>query len=152
MNTRTPSTRTLTEFLIRESSRPFKWGQNDCSLLLADWWQHVHGNDPAAWLRGTYGTAEQKDAVLAANRGLQRLVTRIALSAGARRTHEPSTGDFGLITHGGRPYGAICTGRVGGMVCWAARSEAGVAFLTNPRILRAWSINELGPDFSPRAI
>lgn len=143
------TTRTLTEFLQRESSRPFQWGQNDCSLLLANWWQHVHGVDPAAWLRGTYNTAERKDAVLIANRGLQRLVTRIARSAGASRAHKPDTGDFGLIAHGGRPYGAICTGRVGAMACWAVRSETGVAFLTNPRILRAWSIN-VGHDLAPQ--
>jgi len=135
------SARKLSEFLIRESGRSFEWGQNDCSLLLANWWLHVHGSDPAAWLRGTYVTSEQKDAVLAANRGLQRLVTRIAKEAGAPRTAAPSSGDFGLITVSGKPYGAICTGTTAGRACWAVRSESGVAFLTNPRILRAWSIH-----------
>jgi len=143
------TTRTLTEFLIRESGRPFEWGKNDCSLLLANWWLHVHGVDPAAWLRGTYATSEQKDAVLVANHGLQRLVTRIARSAGSCRTVTPTIGDFGLIAHGGRPYGAICIGRVGARACWAVRSETGVTFLTNPRILRAWSIN-VGQDLAPQ--
>lgn len=138
------NTRTLSEFLQREAGRPFEWGRSDCSLFLADWWRHVHGTDPAAHLRGAYRTAQGKDAVLAANRGLQRLVTAIAAKAGASRTTTPNTGDFGLIAIGGKPYGAICTGRVGAKACWAVRSEAGVTFLTNPRILRAWSINDVG--------
>lgn len=137
--------RVLTSFLIAKSSRPFEWGRDDCSLMLADWWLRVHGTDPADWLRGAYGTAEQKDAVLLQHRGLQRLVTRIAREAGAMRTASPNTGDFGLIAVGGRPYGAICTGRVTGKACWAARSETGVTFLTNPRILRAWSIHDVVP-------
>lgn len=134
-------TRTLSDFLRRASERPFEWGQSDCSLLLADWWLHIHGNDPAAWLRGTYANAEQKDEVLVQHRGLQRLVTRIAAQAGASRTRTPTTGDFGLIAVDGKPYGAICTGRVAGKACWVVRSESGLAFLTNPRTLRAWSID-----------
>lgn len=137
--------RKLIEFLKAETARPFQWGNNDCSLLLANWWRANHGADPADWLRGTYSTAEQKDAVLLQHRGLQRLVTAIAKRAGASRTAAPSTGDFGLIAIGGRPYGAICTGRVAGKACWAARSETGVTFLTNPRILRAWSIHDVVP-------
>jgi hypothetical protein len=140
--------RELTKFLQVEMSRPFEWGQSDCCMSIANLWRHVHGNDPAAWLRGTYSTVTGKDATVAANRGLQRLVTRIAANAGAARTPQPNTGDFGLIVVGGKPFGAICTGRVGSKVCWAVRSETGFAFLTNPRILRAWSIHELGQDIS----
>lgn len=137
----TVSTRVLSEFLQREAGRSFEWGRSDCSLFIANWWLQVHGTDPAHWLRGTYSTAEQKDAVLAANRNLQRLVTRIAGAVKAPRTRTPTTGDFGIIAVAGRPYGAICTGRVAGKACWAVRSETGLTFLTNPRILRAWSIN-----------
>ena len=139
-------TRCLIEFLKKQSATPFKWGQSDCSLMLADWWQANHGMDPAAWLRGSYNGAEGKDAVLVANRGLRRLVTRIANEAGAPCTRTPNTGDFGLIAVGGRPYGAICTGRVSDRACWAVRSDNGVTFLTNPRTLRAWSINGVGQN------
>lgn len=143
----TVTTRTLSEFL-RKATGPVKWGRDDCCMQIANWWRHVHGNDPAAHLRGTYSSAEGKDAVLHQHRNLQRLVTTIANQAGASRTRAPNTGDFGLIAVAGRPYGAICTGRVAGKACWVVRSEIGLTFLTNPRILRAWSINELGQDFS----
>ena len=145
------SARALSEFLRKQSGRPFEWGSSDCSLFLADWWRHVHGADPAAHLRGTYSTPEGKDAVLRQHRNLQRLVTAVAAQAGAPRTRAPNTGDFGLIAVAGRPYGAICTGRVAGKSCWVARSETGLTFLTNPRILRAWSIN-VGQDFSPSTL
>ena len=144
------STRTLSEFL-RKAAGPVKWGHDDCCMQIANWWRHIHGIDPAAHLRGTYSTVEGKDAVLAANRNLQRLVTAVAAQAGAPRTRAPNTGDFGLIAVAGRPYGAICTGRVAGKSCWVARSETGLTFLTNPRILRAWSIN-VGQDFSPSTL
>lgn len=140
--------RKLIEFLQGEAGRPF-WGVSDCCLVIANWWFCVHGVDPAAWLRGTYSTAAEKDAVVAQHRSLQRLVTRIASDAGAVRTRTPNIGDFGLIAVGGKPYGAICTGRVSGRTCWAVRSETGVTFLTSPRLLRAWSIHarlvEVGP-------
>lgn len=145
------ATRTLTEFLIRQSGRPFEWGKSDCSLLLADWWLHIHGTDPAHWLRGTYSGSGGKDAVLATHGGLQRLVSRVASEAGASRTDEPATGDFGVIAVGDTPYGAICTGRMAGKTCWAVRSEKGVAFLTNPRILRAWSIH-VQPEVAPASV
>lgn len=144
---RTATTRTLTEFLQEQAGRPFEWGRSDCSLLLADWWLCIHGTDPAPWLRGSYSSADEKDALLTQHGGLQRLVTSLAREIGAPRTTEPTTGDFGVIAVGDTPYGAICTGRMVGKTCWAARSDRGVAFLTNPRILQAWSINvdrELG--------
>jgi len=144
--------KSLIAFLRLESETPFAWGHSDCSMLLANWFRHVHGVDPAPWLRGTYSTQKEKLAVLAANRGLQRLVTRIARAAGCSRTTHPVTGDFGLIAVRGQPFGAICTGRLGLGSCWVTRSERGLTFLTNPRILRAWSIHELGQDFSTGAV
>jgi hypothetical protein len=132
----------LIEFLHESAGRPFAYGRNDCSLFLADWWRCVHGVDPAAELRRRYSDEAGKDALVAQERGLQRLVSRLARSVGARRVRQPGTGDFGLIVHGGKPYGAICTGRVGAGLCWAIRSDTGVAFLTNPRVLQAWAIND----------
>lgn len=135
----------LIRFLRESAGRPFAYGEDDCSLWLADWWRANRGVDPAAHLRRTYATAEEKDALVRRHRGLQRLVTDIARQAGAQRTKAPTTGDFGLIVVQGRPYGAICSGMAGKALFWAVRAiEPGVVFLTNPRILRAWSINDVG--------
>lgn len=132
----------LIAFLRESAARPFAYGSDDCSLWLADWWRENHGVDPADWLRGAYATADEKDALLARHRGLQRLVSACAKRVGAERTHTPATGDFGLIVVEGRPYGAICTGSAGAGLFWAVRAiEPGVVFISNPRILRAWSIH-----------
>lgn len=83
-------TRTQIAFLQKASGRAFKWGQEDCALFLANWWRHVHGTDPAAWLRGGYDSEDGAAAIIAANRGLQR----VALEAGAVRTREPVRGSL----------------------------------------------------------
>ena len=41
-------------FLHRYAGRPFIWGECDCCLMIADWFLHLHGRDPAAHLRWTY--------------------------------------------------------------------------------------------------
>lgn len=132
----------LQAFLRESAGREFAYGSDDCCLWLSDWWQRVHGADPADWLRGTYQTAAEKTAVVIQHRGLQRLVTSIAASAGAARTASPATGDFGLIVVNGQPYGGICAGNAGAGRFWSVRAiDPGVVFLTNPRVLRAWSIH-----------
>jgi len=131
----------LQAFLRATAASRFAWGQDDCCLFLAGWWHANHGEDPAAWLRGTYSDRAGCRATVTAHRGLQRLVTLVACQAGAQRTCNPKAGDFGLIAIGTDPYGAICAGSM-----WAIRSETGVGFVTTPRILRAWSIHELGQD------
>lgn len=133
--------RKLIEFLHDSAGRPFAYGQSDCTMFLANWWRRVHDVDPAADYRGRYSDDASKDELLAQEHGLQRLVARLARAAGSRRVSAPALGDFGLIAHDGKPYGAICAGRAGDAVCWAIRSPNGMSFLSNPRILQAWSIN-----------
>lgn len=136
--------RKLIDFLHRSAERPFAYGRNDCSLLLAGWWKCIHGVDPARELRGTYSTDAEKDALLEREGGLLALVERLAAGVGAPVTETPSLGDFGVIEHHGKPFGAICAGTAGPSLCWAIRTEKGVGFLTNPKVLKAWSIHELG--------
>lgn len=135
--------RKLVSFLHRSAERPFAYGRNDCCLLLAGWWKCVHGVDPAKSLRGTYSTDAEKDALLEREGGLLAVVERLAAGAGAKPTETPSLGDFGVIEHA-KPFGAICAGTAGQALCWAIRTEKGVGFLTNPKVLKAWSIHELG--------
>ena len=134
----------LVSFLHRSAERPFAYGQEDCSLILASWWKCVHGVDPAKALRGTYSTDAEKDSLLEREGGLLAVVDRLAAGVGAAATQTPALGDFGVIEHGGKPFGAICAGTAGLALCWAIRTEKGVGFLTNPKVLKAWAINELG--------
>lgn len=132
--------KSLAPFLHKAAGRPFEWGQEDCALFLANWWRHVHGADPAGWLRGAYNSDDTAAAVLATHRGLQRLVTRVAREVGAIRTREPKLGDFGLVVMNGKPFGAICVCPKMKPDTWVVRAEKSLAFVNRPRVLQAWSI------------
>lgn len=46
----------LAAFINRRNCEPFKWGKNDCCLLVADWVLFATGNDVADDFRGKYRT------------------------------------------------------------------------------------------------
>lgn len=125
----------LQRFLRETAGRAFVWGEDDCSLFLANWWRFVNGADPAAHLRGTYGTEADCHALVKGEGGLVRLVGRIAREAGAQPTRAPARGDMALIRAGGAIIGGICAGDL-----WAIRNEGGVGFVPRPRIIKAWRI------------
>ncbi|MET3926645.1 hypothetical protein [Devosia sp. 2618] len=129
------------DFFNKALGRTFQWGEEDCSMFLANWWRHVHAVDPARWLRGTYRDAIEADIVVMANRGLQRLVARIASEAGAVRTRAPTFGDFGLVVVGGKPFGAVSCCPMVPSNSWVIRTESGLVMVHKPRMLRTWSIN-----------
>lgn len=129
----------LTKFLVGYTKRPFAWGTDDCSLILADWWQANHGgHDPAAHLRRAYSTPSEKDQLVAYHGGLLELVSSIAKAAGASETQAPVRGDFGVIcaTEGAAEIGGILSTQK----YWACRSLDGIAFIRSPKIVRAWQI------------
>lgn len=45
----------LYAMLHRWAATPHEWSYCDCFTVLGDWVQVVHGTDPAAEIRGTYG-------------------------------------------------------------------------------------------------
>lgn len=126
----------LSQFLRIEAGRPFAWGWHDCALVLADWWQFMHGDDPAAALRGTYSTEAECAEILKRAGGLPALVQSIADKAGAVRVHgEPPVGAFGVIEVKGRSFAAIRSG-----TSWAIKAPSGIAFVNAPAPARVWSI------------
>ncbi len=46
----------LAAFINHRNCEPFKWGKNDCCLLVADWVLFATGNDVADDFRGKYRT------------------------------------------------------------------------------------------------
>lgn len=124
----------LIDFLTRYAERPFVWGQDDCSLFLADWWMEVHGVDPAASLRGSYDSQETCHKVLFWRGGLVCVVSGLAKTVGAVRTRNPQDGDFAVIRVRNKVVGAIRVGEF-----WAVRNEQ-IGFVSDARVLRAWSI------------
>lgn len=123
-------------FLTALRRAPFSFGETDCALTIADWWHANHGADPALHLRGTYSDRDGCAAVLTRERGLLRLVWRLARSVGARRTHDPNAGDFAVVRFQQQHFGAIRTasGR------WAIKMSDGLTVTTECRIIMAWAI------------
>lgn len=126
----------LRTFLMRYLDRPMTWGQDDCSLLIADWWRANHGTDPAAHLRGTYSTEDEKAAIVDAAGGLVNLVSDIAARAGAQMSAANEDGSFGVVAIGDRVVvSGIRSGRF-----WAVRSQTGITFTSRAKLLRGWSV------------
>lgn len=125
------------EFLERYMGRPMQWGIDDCSLMLADWWNENHGVDPASHLRGTYCDEDGKSEIVEKSGGLVSLVEYIASRVGARPISVIEVGCFGVISFGcGREFSAI---RADG--AWAIRSETGITITKRGEFVRIWSIS-----------
>lgn len=122
----------IIEFMQRYTDRPFAWGVDDCSLFIADWWRENHGVDPACELRGTYSTEIEKTRIVENSGGLLKLVAGIAEGVGAKRATSVSTGCFALIEPG------VCAIYVQGY--WVVRSEIGLTFNREARVIRMWSV------------
>ncbi len=127
----------LSSFLSADAARPFAWGIRDCGLRLADWVLAVRGLDPAADVRGCYGS-EAELRVLMGWGGLPRFVDRLARRGGLSRVSDPKRGDIAVIAlRGAPPQGAIRLDRG-----WSILADGGVARVpdTGVRIIGAWSV------------
>jgi hypothetical protein len=125
----------LTEFVRTVAAEPFAWGQWDCALILGKWWECNHGVNPASYLVGSYSTEEECGRILVNRGGLPRLVSELAQSVGASRGNG-NAGDFGVIRHDGKWYGAI----KGNNGRWIVKSTNGVVELLNPKIVKSWAV------------
>ncbi|ATG77658.1 DUF6950 family protein [Pseudoalteromonas sp. 1_2015MBL_MicDiv] len=105
----------LAAFINQRKCSPFKWGENDCCLFVADWVLFSTGNDVASDFRGKYQSEKGAFKQLF-KQGLNnvesvfkdRLNPAIALSY-ARR------GDIAVVEFKGEYVGGIVT--VNAVVC-----------------------------------
>lgn len=125
----------LKAFLMDQAGRRFAWGRTDCALLVADWWRSVHGIDPAASLRGTYGTEDECHRLLAERGGLARLVGELLGAVGAQWTMNALPGDVGVVRRGARCWTGIAIGET-----WAIRGRSGLSFVRGLIVEGAWSL------------
>lgn len=78
----------------------FRWGGqggDDCLTFCASWIFEATGIDPAEAVRGTYRSAEEAGAILAAAGGMIPYADRQLASVGLCRTDKPRDGDVGVI-------------------------------------------------------
>lgn len=136
----------LPAYLREAGRRPFRWGELDCFLFVADWVERATGIDPAGEYRGAYTNMREGRNIIRDNGGPMRFAGELIGRSGCRETGRPVRGDVGLVRAAfarrrrGRvilvPVGAICLREN----MWAIKS-AGVpalAFGAFP-VLQAWT-------------
>lgn len=119
-------------FIARTGCQPWQWGSNDCALWSASLWHEATGNDPAAPLRGTYGTSFTCRQVIMQAGGLLALSRRLMDGVDAKR----GTGDgVAVATVGKRTIAGIMSNDR----LWL-KSERGVIAPEQYAILDRWAI------------
>lgn len=73
------------------------WSWCDCTVWNGDWVEKKTGYDPCATLRGTYGSAEEANAIIDAYGGLEGLLTA-HLEPRFHRASDVADGDVGIVT------------------------------------------------------
>jgi hypothetical protein len=115
---------------------PYRIGQADCLMLVADWVSIKRGVDPAAFCRGY---DEPAAAALVSCWGpLPRAMGRVLRCAGVAMTAHPKPGDIAAIALDGLAHCAIRTTRG-----WVTRLQpGGLTSLPDSRVrvVAAWSV------------
>jgi hypothetical protein len=126
--------------LNRWSAVPFRWGETDCVMLMADWAARWLGVDPAADMRLAYGTAGECQRVTQFFTDPLGTVEPRVKAAGGRPA-DPAPGCIGVVLQmvapgQARPHGAVYV--KDGL--WAAKGETGLHIGKPLKVLGCWDI------------
>lgn len=113
--------------------QPFRDGETDCVLTVADWVVLNGRPDPAAPFRGRYRTALGRERIVRREGGMLAVMDAGAERAGLQPTENPLRGDVGLVEMAGHRLAAICTGAL-----WAAKGEG--LTVGASEVLKAWRV------------
>lgn len=128
----------LMRWLDEQRRAGFAYGLNDCAMFASGAIEAMTGEDPAASWRGTYGSRDEAEAVLADHGGLAALVTALIgpprpEAAAARQ------GDVGLIRVAEDGMETLCIVTSRGLAC---KTERGVAYLPRALLVTSWPVGE----------
>lgn len=87
----------LPAFLSAATGRRFAWGTHDCMLFAADWVRELHGIDPAAPWRGTYGSADEAKTIVDNAGGMAPLIHAAVTPLGWQGVGGAARGDIALV-------------------------------------------------------
>jgi hypothetical protein len=97
----------LLEFFRANAGLPFRYGERDCLLWLADWGKALAGVDAAAGWRGRCSTALGAARILKREGGMVAIVEKAFAPLGWRRTEAPRCGDLAVVATARGSMGAI---------------------------------------------
>lgn len=122
--------------MAAHATRPWDWSHVDCCMAIADLSIAYGTDDPAADLRGSYGSEAECFAVMEAASGLPAFFDRLG-RVGWRRVYTPSEGCVAAVgspTVPTRQWGAVRHGQR-----WNVRLAHGwVPFTARPLVI--WEI------------
>lgn len=123
----------IDETLREWRSKPFRWGERDCLLSVADYVASRTGEDWGNVFRGTYDDERGARAHIEEYGGEKSLIDR----SGLPWTGKPQRGDILLIDFAGKVLAGLCTGEGA-----AVRLEIGVKEieLRFVKILCGWKV------------
>lgn len=121
--------------LAERMDRPFTWGSHDCVLFAADCVEACTGVDPAAGMRGTYGTPIGAARVLKRAGGMEALAIEHLGPEVPPLMAQP--GDVGIVRSAGVECFAVWTG-----AAWHAPAEAGLTPFPPECALRVWRVEK----------
>ena len=128
----------LALFEEEKRNQRFRWGENDCCLLAADWVAMVLGQDPAQELRGHYHTALGAARIFRQTGGLEALVDAIAAKAGLPSI-DPRLASRGDVVS----FDSLRGFAIG--VCLGVKAmfagPAGAVFVPMDKCRRAWKVS-----------
>ena len=126
----------LSVFLRKQASAPFSYGLSDCALMPADWCASECGIDPAASLRGKYGTETEWQKLASDAGGLSSLWDRLGREAGLVETGQPALADIGLVEIADFGiFGAIKMANR-----WIVKLDRGITASSRFKMVAAWRV------------
>jgi hypothetical protein len=134
----------LSRFINEAAERPFRWGDWDCLLWLADWVRANRGVDPAGDLRGRYSSMLGAARIVREAGGMVGLVDSRLKTASLARANVGARGDIAVVNVGGE--GGEHFGNLAGAILLggsaALLSQAGLVMprRSDVSIVAAWSV------------
>lgn len=116
---------------------PFYFGQQDCGHFAGDVAVAVTGEDPVAWLRGSYDDEEALEAILREKGGLEAALAATMADFGSPEI-DPAfamRGDWCLVRVGNLDLVGVVLGDV-----LAVTGLDGLRFVPSSLAVRAWAI------------
>lgn len=136
----------LAEFLRADAARPFRFGERDCLLRLADWGLALTGIDAAAPWRGRCSSALGAARILKREGGLVAVLGKAFQPLGYVRAAEPRRGDLAVVETSVGLSGAIVAAATGELdaagrpVAIASLAQAGALRLARLPVVAAWTL------------
>jgi hypothetical protein len=133
----------LPVYLDELSSMPWRWGECDCTMVVATWIERITGVDPLKSYRGTYHTPLEARRTAKLAGGFLPALGELFDGAGLERTQDFETGDVAAVNAGLHEryimpvVGCVLAIRFGNLwVCKAHRGIVGRPF----QVITGWRL------------